>query len=198
MADPVTLSALSIGATVAGGAVSAGGGIMGGNAEAAAKSYQAQVARINKQVALMNRDQTLTAGADKALATGIAGRQKMGQIITAQAASGLDITKGSLARVQEGQQTAISNDIAHIYDNTARQAYGYTVKAANEESSAGMYEAGAKSAKNAAMIKALGTVIGTAGSVSSKWLQGNQLGLWGGDDAVDVGSATEWWKDEAA
>jgi tetrahydromethanopterin S-methyltransferase subunit F len=93
---------------------------MGGNAAASASGYQAQVARINAQVALTNRDQTLTAGARKAEASGIAARQTAGRIVTAQAGSGLNLNSDSFQRVRASQGAAASKDIATIYDNTAR------------------------------------------------------------------------------
>jgi hypothetical protein len=39
--------------------------------------------------------------------------------------------------------------------------------------------AAGKNAAAAGDINAVSSILGTAGSVSSKWLQGNQVGLWG-------------------
>jgi hypothetical protein len=166
---------------------------MGGNAASSVSSYQAQVARINADVARLNRDSTLTAGADKALAVGTAGAQRMGQIRVAQSASNLDITKGSAARVQDSQQAAISGDVRRVYDNTARAAYGYEVEAYNKDTSARMLEAKAAGEKRAGMMKALGTILGTASSVSGRWMDAKKSGMFGSEDEGPwVGSATSW------
>ena len=188
-----SMAAMSIATSLAAGGVSAVGSVMGGNAASSSSGYQAQVARINGDVARMNRDTTLTSGAQKAEAVGIAGRQTMGKVITQQAASGVDITKGSASRVQTSQQAAISGDISRVYDNTARAAYGYEVEGFNKDASAKMLEAKAAGEKKAGYMKALGTILGSASSVAGKWYDAKKSGAFGGsDEGPWVGSATEY------
>lgn len=178
--DPISMMAIGTAASVAAGGVTAFGQASEGEAKAGSLGYQAQVARLNAGVARTNRDQTLTAGAAKAENAGIMARQRMGQIITAQGASGLDINGASATAVRDSQQRAGAKDQSAIYDNTARQAYGFEVEASNKELSAKMLDADAKSAKTAGYLKAAGTILGTASSVSGKWYDAKNNGVFNG------------------
>lgn len=195
MAEPGVLSGLGMAAGVGGGALSAFGAISGGNAQAAASSYQAQVARINAQVARINRDQTLDAGAVKAENAGIGARQVAGRIITAQGASGLDINGASATAVRDSQALAATRDQKSIYDNTARAAYGFEVEAANKEASAKMYDASAKSQKTAGIMKGLATILGTASTVSGRWLDAAKNGTFGGSPTASSWSSFGFGED---
>jgi hypothetical protein len=141
--------------------------------------YQAQVARINSQIALQNADYAREQGEQQAVIEGRKGAQQLGQIKAAQGASGLSANSGSNAQVQASQQATTSLDLTQIRANAAKTAYDFDVQSTEDINQAGLYSAAASNAATAGDISALGSIIGGAGSVSSKWLAGNQQGLWG-------------------
>ncbi len=104
--------------------------------------------------------------------------QDAGTIKAKQAASGVDVGGGSSVAVQQGQKTVSDLDMATIRNNAARKAYGYTVEADIAGKQAELYTAASSNSLAAGNIAAMGSLISGVSSVSSKWLQGNQQGLW--------------------
>ena len=68
-------------------------------------------------------------------------------------------------------------DLATIRNNAARKAYGYTVEAAQDTAQAGLYTMAGVNAKQAADIKATGSLISGVTGVADKWLQASSMGL---------------------
>lgn len=180
------IGVIGLGTSIAGGALSAYGAMSSGEANAKAYEYRAGMSRVNAQINQQNSDWALTVGDKKLQSYGMQAAQRAGTIKTTQAASGLDITTGSAKDVQDSQALLTKIDNKTIADNTSRTAYGYRVQANNDLLQAGMDERAASNSRTAGKLSALGSIIGTASSVSSKWLQGNQVGLWGGrsDDSA--------------
>jgi hypothetical protein len=71
-------------------------------------------------------------------------------------------------------------DQAQIRDNAAKVAYDYSTKSTMDLNQASLDVMAGENAKTAGDINAMSSIIGTVGSVSSKWMQGQQMGLWGG------------------
>lgn len=172
------LGALGMAASGAGAGLSAFGALSKGSAEAGQMTYLAAVARANKKIAEQNAAYERGVGEVKAGQYGLKSAFQRGSIEVAQAASGLDINKGSAAAVQRSQKLTSDADMGMIRNNAARLAYGYDIQAAQQEQQAGLYEVGAENAKKASYINAFGSILGGVSSVSSKWLQGNSLGMW--------------------
>lgn len=179
--DPITLTAISLGATALGGATSAIGGIMSGNANAAAFKYQAGIAQMNTQIAKQNADYSRSVGEVEAQQSGMKTRFQEGAIKVAQGASGLDVNKGSAVAVQDSQHQIGLEDQAIIRSNAAKKAYGFEVEAAQETAKGQLALMSGDSAKTAGYISAAGSLLGTAGSVAGKWLTAKQTGQLGGD-----------------
>lgn len=180
--DPVTLAAVSIGATVASGAVNAFGTAMSGSAQAKQYEYQAGIARLNSQISKQNADYARQVGEVQAQQSGMKSRFQQGKIVTAQSASGLDVNKGSPKAVQDSQHELGVYDQNVIRSNAAKRAYGFEVEAFNATAQGKVYDMAADRTKTATAIGVTGSILGTASSVSSKWLDASRLGLFGGGD----------------
>ena len=177
--DPVSLTAISLAASAAGGGVSAFGALEQGKSQAAMYNYQAGVANLNSQIAKQNADYAVASGEVQAQESGMRTRQQVGGIIAQQGAGGLAIGGGSNARVVSSQQQVGQEDQALIRSNAARTAYGYEVQGVQDTAQAALDTTAATNAKTAGDISAFGSILGTAGSVSSKWLQASQSGAFG-------------------
>src|SRR6185312_4943948 len=82
-------------ATVAGAANTASGQIAQGDAAQQAAEYRAQVARNNAKMAEGDARYVIQAGDVASYNEGMKGRAKLGNVIASQAASGVNVNKGS-------------------------------------------------------------------------------------------------------
>lgn len=183
MADPVTLAGVGIASTIAGGAVSAFGAGKAGKAASDEYNYKAAIARMNKQVADQNADYAIASGEVKAQQSDMATRAKIGATKAIQGASGLDVNKGSAVDVRASEADIGAEDTAIVRNNAARTAYGYKVEAANATAQGNLYTKSASNSLEAGKINQISSILGTASSVSSKWLTASQYG---------VGSSPGW------
>lgn len=194
MADPTTIiSGIGLGISALGALTGAFGAVTGGEAqgqqfEAQARqaTYQRGVALMNQRIAKQNADYSRSVGEVEAQTEGMKTRAVVGATKAHQAASGIDLETGSAADVRESESAIGAENVAVIRSNAARQAYGYEVEASKDVAQAGLFEAAAEdstraagSARTAGTIGAVSSILGGASSVSSRWLQGNQVGLWG-------------------
>lgn len=185
--------AVGIGASLAGGLLSAFGANKEGESAQKAYEYKAQVARINADINRQNAEWSLTKGETDATQYGVKAAQTRGAIRAAQGASGLDVNSGSNKRVQESQEKVKDTDMSMIRANAAKVAYDYESKALMDESQATLDIMAGENARAAGNLKAIGSLIGTVSTVSDKWQAGRSAGLWGGGgNPVNVGSATSW------
>lgn len=179
MASPTAIGGVGVGATAAGSALSAYGAYEGGQSQSQMYGYQAQVAKINSNIALQNADYARMQGEQQSVIEGRKGAQQLGGIRAAQGASGLNVNSGSPADVQASQKSTTALDLNQIRSNAAKTAYDFDVQSTEDVNQAGLYTAASKNAKTAGDIGASSSIVGGAGSVSSKWLAGQQQGLWG-------------------
>jgi len=177
VADPLTW--VTVGATVIGGATSAFGAASKGSADQAMYGYQAGVAQLNAKIAKQNADYTREAGGTVAYQSGLKTGQQVGQQKVAQSASGIDVNTGSAAKVRADTLQLGELDQSTIRTNYAKKAYGYEVEAATKEAEAGADLVAGSQAKKASDINVASSILGTVSSVSSKWMQGNQAGMFG-------------------
>ena len=70
-------------------------------------------------------------------------------------------------------------DLGTIRNNAARVAYGYSVEAASQGNQATLYKAASSNASKAGKLNMMASLISGASSVSSKWLQLDQAGVFG-------------------
>ena len=196
MADPITLGTIGLAASGASGAAGIFGSLFGGAAKADAYKYQSSMAWQNAAIAKQNQKYALDIGEQQAEKAGIAGAAQAGQIKAAQGASGVDVNSGSAKQVQDSQHLVSQMDMATIREKAAKTAYDFSVQATNYENQAKGYSKAASNARTEGILGAVSSFIGTVGSVSSKWIQGNQLGMWGkgGSNLSNPGPdpLTEW------
>lgn len=174
---PELLAGVSIATTLMGGAVSAAGTSMSAGAQSQAFKYQAGVAQLNERISKQNADYSRSVGEVEAQQSGMKNRQQVGQIRVAQSASGLDINKGSAKLVSESQKDIGAQDQALIRSNAAKRAYGYEVEAAGETAKGHLATMSAANAETAGKIGVASSILGTATSVSSKWLDAKRVGM---------------------
>jgi len=174
MADPI--SAIAIGSTVLGGITSAAGSVYSGTASANMYTYQAGVAQANKAISLQNADYAKAVGEVQAQQAGMAEAQEVGKTKAVQGASGVDVNVGSAKLVRDSEAEIGEYNQALIHSDAAKRAYGYDVEAMNQQSQSDIYKMSASKSQTAGYLGAAGSLLGTAGSVSSKWLQGGSIG----------------------
>jgi hypothetical protein len=174
------VGSIGLGTSLAGGLLSAFGAERQGQAQQQMYNYQAGVARINSKIDLQNRDYALDQGERQAGIEGMKGAQVAGQIRAVQGASNIDVNSGSNARVQDSQRAITGIDLAQIRANAAKVAYDFSVKSDMDLNQASLDVMAGQNAKTAGDINATASILGTIGSVSSKWGAGQQAGMWGG------------------
>jgi hypothetical protein len=132
---------------------------------------------LNAKIAKQNADYAIMEGEQSAMKYGLGARQRKGEIIAAQSASGLDVRSGSARDVQISQDTVTKMDMDQIRRNAAKAAYDYSIEAGKYTAEAFGSVLAGQQAQKAAKVQAAGSIIGGASSVASKWLQGSQMGL---------------------
>lgn len=170
---------VGMGTTFLGGITSALSSFIGGIDQQEMYNYQAGVARLNAQIAEQNATYATQVGELQATQAGLQGGQRMGQIRTAQSASGLDVNTGSNRQVQASQKEATGNTLAAIRMNAAKTAYNYRTEGVQYTSQAQLDTLAGRNARTAGLIGAGSSILGGASSVASEWMRGQQLGLWG-------------------
>ncbi len=178
MASPAAVGGVGIAAAIGGSLLSASGEKQKAAATSQMYTYQAGIADLNRRIAIDNRDYAIYAGGEAAKRFGMKSAQEAGSIKAKQGASGVDVGGGSSVAVQAGQKTVSDLDMATIRNNAARKAYGYEEEAAVDTQQGQLYRAASSNSLEAGNIAAMGSLISGVSSVSSKWLQGNQVGLW--------------------
>lgn len=176
MADPATLTAVSMGTSVLGGILGASSASSQGAAASSMGMYQAAIALQNQQIAKQNAAYATAEGEQSAAKYGMAARQRAGEIVSAQAASGLDVGSGSNKEVQESQHLVSQMDMAQIRQNAAKAAYDFKVQANSFGQEAMLDTMGANNARAASRTNALASIVGAASSVADKWLKMDQVG----------------------
>jgi len=169
--------------------------------------YQAGVALMNKDIAKQQADYARAVGEIGAEQAGMKQKQEMGMTKAAQAASGVDINTGSAVDVRQSMIQVGAYDQNLIRSQAAKVAYGYEVEAVQDEAQASLYtmtaglermQAAAATegarmtrqglgiqqqamdvAKTSGTIGTFASLANAAGSVASKWSQGEYKGLFG-------------------
>jgi len=188
MTDPVTIGMI---ATAAGAGVGAFGSYAGGQAQAGMYQYQAGLAEMNAKIQRQNAIYATQRGEAEAMQSGMKTRQQIGETLTRQAASGIDVNAGSGIAVRRSEQELGTYDQAMLRSNAAKAAYGYRTQGLMDEQQATLDRFAAKNAMFAGDIGATSSILSGIGSVSSKWLQGQQLGMWGSGSSGGGGMMTD-------
>lgn len=177
MADPVTLGTIAVVGAAGGGITKAIGSFMGGEAQSSMYKYQASVAEVNKKIALQNADYAIKAGEAGAQREGMKGRFEFGALKTGRAASGFQVGTGSNEKVLDSKEAINTYNQSVVRSNAAKQAYGYKVDAMTASSQSQLYKMASSNAETQGIIGGIGSLVSGAGSVSDKWLAGQQAGI---------------------
>lgn len=172
------IGSVGLGTSLAGGLLSAFGAQQSGAAQQQMYNYQSQVATLNASIDKQNQEYALNQGEQEAVQYGEKASQQRGAIIANQGASGIVVGQGSSADVVASQGKLTALDLTQIRSNAAKTGYDYSVKAGMDTAQAGLDVMAGENAKTAGDISAEASILGTVGSVSSKWLQGNTAGMW--------------------
>jgi hypothetical protein len=178
MAAPV--AAVGIGAAIAGSAVSAFGAYQQGQAGAAEYNYKAGIAAVNQQIAEQNANYATYAGEVQAQQQGIKTSQEIATTKAEQGAGGLDVSSGSNVRVRQAEYDVGQENIGLIRSNAAKRAYGYEVEAYQYGAQVSLDKYAASESKIAGTTAAIGSLLGGASSVSSKWTDASKSGVFTG------------------
>jgi hypothetical protein len=170
--------AVGIGASLAGGLLSAFGANKQGEAQQQMYNYRAQVAQINANINRQNATWARNKGESEAEQYGMKAAQQRGAIRAAQGASNIDVNSGSAVEVRRSQEKIKDIDLGTIRSNAAKIAYDYETKAVMDENQATLDIRTGEYAKEASKYKAAESIIGSVSTVSSKWQQGSSTGLW--------------------
>lgn len=188
--------------TLIGAAVGAGVGAFGAmtsaNASSAMYNYKAGIAQMNQQIAQQNAAWATNAGGIKASEEGLKDAQEIAQTKTNQAASGIDVTTGSHAAVTTDQTDVAKYNQGIIRADAAHTAYGYETQAAGDTAEARLDTASATNAQTAGWIGVASSIIGGVSSVSSKWSQGNSIGMFSNTSPGPIGTFSNGGNDGAA
>jgi hypothetical protein len=171
------MAVISLGMTAIGGGISAYGSMQQGAASQSMYNYQAQVATINSEIEQNNARYAQSAGDIQAQGEGIKGATTVGQTRAAIGAGGLDIGSGSAKQVQQSETEVTQFDEATIRNDAARRAYGYNVAAFSDTAQSTLDVAAGKESATAGDIGAYASLLGTAGSVDSKWVNFQKTGI---------------------
>jgi hypothetical protein len=175
--DPATLATVSLAGSVLSAGVGAFGALQSASAQSAAAKYQAQVAQNNQIIAQQNAAQAAQAGRSQAQAQDYANRARMGGIIAAEGASGIDTGAGSSKEVQASAAQLGRLDTANIMQRAMLQARQYNVQAMSEGAQAQLDTMQARQAQTAGLFSAAGSLLGGASSFADKWAKFQTAGV---------------------
>jgi hypothetical protein len=171
------MGVIGIGASLAGGILGAEGAKVTAQDTQNMYNYQAGVAQINSKIDLQNADYARNQGEIQATQFGLKEAQTEGNIKVAQAASGLDVNSGSAVDVQRSQHTLGQMDMTQIRSNAAKTAYDYDVKSVADLNQSTLDVMGGQNAIVAGQYQADASILGSVGSVASKWNSGSTAGM---------------------
>lgn len=180
-------------AGVLGGVAQGVGKLEEGAATSRAMGYKAQVAENNAKIAESNARSEIQAGETAAVNRGLRTRATVGQEKAVQGASGIDIGSGSAVDVRAGTAQTGMLDALTIRSNSAKQAYGQQVSAANDRTQAGLYKMQGEQAETAGALGAAGTLLSAASTVGGNWqkYQGKFAPSDGSVFGIDYGEAPD-------
>jgi hypothetical protein len=140
-------------------------------------TYQAGVAQANAAIAERNAQYALNVGETKAQAEGMKVRATIGATKAQQGASGLDVTQGSAVDVRAAEADIGAEEVGTIRSDAAEKAYSLRVEEAADIAQSDVDKIGAKQAKTAGYLGAIGSILGAGSSVSSKWMTAQRSGV---------------------
>ena len=177
MTVPTAIAGAAMGGTIVGNLMQGFGQDQADQAQAAANTYKAGVAQLNRQINEQNANWAVEAGQAQGMQQGMKSRQEIAQTKVTQAASGFDVNSGTNKQVREDQSTIAQYDQNVINWNAAKTAYGYETKATMDTAESTLDTMAASSEKEAGNLALIGSFVNAGTSVASKWMQAKQIGM---------------------
>lgn len=141
---------------------------------ASARTQGNYVGAIADQNAVLDEQQGRDAtarGEETAGRIGLGARQLVGSQRAAQAAQGLDVNTGTPATLQDETQALSEFDKLTARNNAAREAWGYSVNAANERAAGTNARLAGENEGNALQAKAYSTLLTGSAGLADQWRQ---------------------------
>lgn len=165
-----TLAAISIGSSVVGGGFSMFGAASKASAASASANYAAAVANNNSILAKRNADAAEQSGLVQSQTNDMKYRALGGKQKAAAAANGVDVNSGSPLDVRTSTAEMGRLDTLTILNNASKTAGGYLAQAMNFDAESNLDSMKAKNAETAGYLDMASSLVGTASSVSDKWI----------------------------
>ena len=170
MCEPTTiLAGISLATTVVGGVMSARAQQQQAAQQASHSYYQAGIARNNQIAANYAAQDAIERGKVDRAKAAIASKQRQGAQRAALAAGGVDVNSGSALDLQLETEALGNYDQLVAMNNAEREALGFRTQGANFGGEVGLHTSAAQNSLYSGKTAATATLIGTAGSVASKW-----------------------------
>lgn len=159
----------SIAGVVGGAALGAAGSLFSGFAGATSAKYKAAIAGINSRIAQQNAQWAMDAGNIKAEEQGLQAGAEIAQTKVAQAASDLDVNRGSAVATRNTQVAVADFDQKMTRFNAGKAAWSDEAQAAADTAQQKLDLQTAQYDVTAGYIGAASSILGGATSVASKW-----------------------------
>lgn len=167
MCDSNVMEPVALGMQTSGAFMSAGAAASKSIADKAAYSTQGRALSANAEVERLASADAARRGQVAVFNSGLRTNQMKGQQIAELAAHGVEIGEGSPLQILTGTDLMGVNDANVIAANAAKEAWGYDVRAKNDELNANLMRA--RSDMEDPTRAAAGSLLTSAGSVASRW-----------------------------
>jgi hypothetical protein len=186
MCDPLTLTALTVAATV----VTAGSQIYAGQAAAAQGKFEGQIAERNAKLEEASKADAIERRNTEQMRLWRRVTQRLGEQRATAAASGLDVNFGSIADLQEDTLMIGMEDSSALNENFTKEIKGYDINASNYrmEGAAARYRG--KSARFGSYLAATGTLLAGATQVGKMHAQPGSASFTSGGGSSGGSSAS--------
>lgn len=172
-----TLVATSLIAGAGSGILGAIGSVFTGDATKQADDYKAQVASNNAIIAKRNADAVTAAGGVTAQNNDLKTKNLVGTQLVTQASNGLDVGSGTNVNIRQSAENLGHLDTLTILNNAAKNSAGFKAQGMNFTAESQLDTAAGANAETAGWIGAGTSLLGSASSVSGKWLSYTQKGV---------------------
>lgn len=177
----------------AGTAFSFLGSMQQGRAASQSANYNAQVATNNAEISRQNAEMAAREGDANAAREQQKTRAVAGAIKANQAASGIDVNRGSAVDVQSSAAELGMLNAISIRSNAARRAYGFQTQASSYEAQAGLDRAQGRNARRAGMIEGAGTLLTGGTDLYGNYLNSSGLSSPGNYTGYANDTHDEWY-----
>lgn len=176
----MTMAALPMVLTVAGGVMQAYSAYSASQASKAAYNYQAAVDRNNAMIANWNAQDIARRGEQDLIDQRRRTAALMGTQRATLAGRGIDLSEGSALNILSDTAYLGEQDVLTTKDNTAKNVWGAKVQANNETANAGLLQMRADNENP--LLAGAGSLLTSAAKVDPKWysMGGNDTSLTGG------------------